>query len=370
MLFIYCFVLGKTTTNESKTSQEFEKLKSTISNKSKEIFETCIKEAADDEIFNLVKPGTFCGQMAKKIIQQISSNDASDFSKLLFEKLYVILFKNTSSDSADREKIYKNFNNLMINDSLLTQWEEYLKLNQVESTKYSSILLQYVADRYMIKLVNERKKIVCPKEKQIASRDLQLTISEENTLRYVSGYIPYSLRNKYKKLQPSNAKAALLEAINYWCIDEASDERSFLQYTEDWTDKINRGGLIKVTDEFYVFMRHVELSARNILNVNLMKTYGGENIQKLLLDEFNKNNLIDNCWSSITCRIENESLKNILKSEVLKKWINIRGNAFVKAWVDIVKKKQYENQKRKNKTKQKISKKGEASLRKELGGQK
>ena len=29
-----------------------------------------------------------------------------------------------------------------------------------------------------------------------------------------------------------------------------------------------------------------------------MKKYGGENMQNLLMSEFNKNNLIDLCWSS------------------------------------------------------------------------
>ena len=34
-----------------------------------------------------------------------------------------------------------------------------------------------------------------------------------------------------------------------------------------------------------------------------------------------------------------ETLKNTLKSEVLKKCVNIRGNVFVRAWVDTVKKR-------------------------------
>ena len=54
-----------------------------------------------------------------------------------------------------------------------------------------------------------------------------------------------------------------------------------------------------------------------------MRKYGGENIQNLLMSEFNNNNLIDICWNSIS----NETLKNTLKSEVLRKWVNIRGNA-------------------------------------------
>ena len=88
-----------------------------------------------------------------------------------------------------------------------------------------------------------------------------------------------------------------------------------MRYTEEWINKINRGSLINVTDEFYIFIRHVEMSARNILNTNLMKKYGDENIQNLLMSEFNKNNLINLCWSSIISRIENETLKNTLKNQ-------------------------------------------------------
>ena len=87
---------------------------------------------------------------------------------------------------------------------------------------------------------------------------------------------------------------------------------------------------------------------------------GGENIQNILISEFNKNNLIDLCWSSITSRIENETLKNVIKSEVLKKWISIWGNAFVGAWVDTVRKGQFEKQRQNKKI---VSKKREGTLR-------
>ena len=78
------------------------------------------------------------------------------------------------------------------------------------------------------------------------------------------------------------------------------------------------------------------------------------------MSEFNKNNLIDLCWN----RISNETLKNTLKSEVLRKWVNIRGNAFVRAWVDTVKDGQFEKQNKKI-----VSKKGEGSLRKQLSAE-
>ena len=125
---------------------------------------------------------------------------------------------------------------------------------------------------------------------EISSEDLRLIAVEEKTLRYVSGYIRYSLRQKYLKLKDGVTSGAILSVIEFLCVDPASSSKTFLQYTKEWTNNINRGGLINVTDEFYIFIRHMEMSARNILNTNLMKKYSGENIQNLLMSEFNKNN--------------------------------------------------------------------------------
>ena len=179
----------------------------------------------------------------------------------------------------------------------------------------------------------------CLPVNEISSEDLRLTAVEENTLRYVSGYIRCSLRQKYLKLKDGVTSRAILSVIEFLCVDPASSSKTFLQYTKEWKEKNNRGGLINVTDEFYVFIRHVEMSARNILNTNVMKKYGGENMQNLLMSEFNKNNLIDLYWGSITSRMGKENLKNTLKSEVLKKCVKIGGNVFVRAWVDTAKKR-------------------------------
>ena len=156
--------------------------------------------------------------------------------------------------------------------------------------RHSNMLWQYIIDRYLQYLVKERKTIQCLPVNGISSEDLQLTAVEENTLRYVSGYIPYSLRQKYLKLKDGVTSRAILSVIKFWCVDPASSSKTFLQYTKEWTNNINRGGLINVTDEFYIFIRHMEMPARNILNTNLMKKYSGENIQNLLMSEFNKNN--------------------------------------------------------------------------------
>ena len=173
--------------------------------------------------------------------------------------------------------MYQTVYNLAINNVFFKKWEEYLMFYEI-SDKHSNMLWQYIIDRYLLYLVKERKTIQCLPVNETSSEDLRLTAVEEKTLRYVSGYIPYSLLQKYLKLKEGVTSEAILSVIEFWCVDPASSSKTFLQYTEEWTNKINRGGLINVTDEFYIFIRHVEMSARNILNTNLMKNNGGENI--------------------------------------------------------------------------------------------
>ena len=173
--------------------------------------------------------------------------------------------------------MYQTVYNLAINNVFFKKWEEYLMFYEI-SDKHSNMLWQYIIDRYLLYLVKERKTIQCLPVNETSSEDLRLTAVEEKTLRYVSGYIPYSLLQKYLKLKDGVTSEAILSVIEFWCVDPASSSKTFLQYTEEWTNKINRGGLINVTDEFYIFIRHVEMSARNILNTNLMKNNGGENI--------------------------------------------------------------------------------------------
>ena len=123
--------------------------------------------------------------------------------------------------------------------------------------KHSNMLWQYIIDRYLLYLVKERKTIQCLPVNEISSEDLRLTAVDENTLRYVSGYLPYSLRQKYLKLKDGVTNRAILSVIDLWCVDTASSIKRLLQYTKEWTRKINRGGPINITDEFYIFIMKI-----------------------------------------------------------------------------------------------------------------
>ena len=94
--------------------------------------------------------------------------------------------------------------------------------------RHSNMLWQYTIDRYLLYLVRERKTIQCLPLNEISSEDLRLTAVDENTLKHVSGNIPYSLRQKYLKLKDGVRSRAILSVIKSWCVDHASRSKTFL----------------------------------------------------------------------------------------------------------------------------------------------
>ena len=92
-------------------------------------------------------------------------------------------------------------------------------------------------------------------------------------------------------MKESVSTKAILTVINAWdanC-DIAEEDSGLMEYTKEWVEKINRGGLFEVTDSFYLFVKELELIGRTILNISLMRTYKGENLKAVLLEAFNSN---------------------------------------------------------------------------------
>ena len=96
-----------------------------------------------------------------------------------------------------------------------------------------------------------------------------------------------------------------------------------------------------------------------------MKVYQGEDLRTSLMNKFDEKEKLDIDWNSVTHYIKDFELKK----EGLKKWLNICGNAFVRAWVGKEKIQQFQREKKKvggKKTESSLDHKGNPSLRKSL----
>ena len=110
------------------------------------------------------------------------------------------------------------------------------------------------------------------------------------------------------------------------------------EYANAWVDLVNRGGIHQLSDKFYLLIKAVKTEARTILNQELLINYCGEDLKMVLYTTCPKSGNLEVCWHTLlkTQNISKLSAKEMIKKKILLKWINIRANAFVKSWIEMI----------------------------------
>uniref|UniRef100_A0A7M5V9U8 C2H2-type domain-containing protein n=2 Tax=Clytia hemisphaerica TaxID=252671 RepID=A0A7M5V9U8_9CNID len=323
-------------------------------------FSIALDLAINDKILNLrheevLTPGNYAVKSAK-IIQEKSesvSKEISDFAAHIQDLLIPCV--NTDYCSEARQIGCTKFSQVSVSKSGRSKFRaifDKLQLNEGFDILYTFMVTKTLS--LILKWKNDKLIEIS----EVDHTKLSLSPEEEKVLRYVSGFIPYSLKKRFSRVKESNLKRAALQVVNAWCLDGDNEDTSdFYEYTLSWTNRINRGGLMIVKEPFYVFIKRIEIAVREVLNVALIENYRGEDLRDLILEKLMKSTFIEGTWASLSRMILNEKLRAMLKEIILKKWVNLRIRSFVTAWIQAAKLKQTEN---------KISKKAEVSLRKGL----
>ena len=114
------------------------------------------------------------------------------------------------------------------------------------------------------------------------------------------------------------------------------DKASLYEYTREWVDQVNHGGLIEVTDDFFLFIKLIELECRKILNINFLITYSGQDIRDQLCSKMTNSELLQIDWHLLTKVLNNRLLCDKLFHRIVAKSVNVRINASVKTWMQIM----------------------------------
>jgi hypothetical protein len=138
-----------------------------------------------------------------------------------------------------------------------------------------------------------------------------LSLDEHNTLRYCAGYVLRSLKKRYPTLVPWLNK--LTDAGG----SDTGD--SFSEFTKMWVEKVNRGGLILVSDGVYDVFHTMKLVLRAIPKHH--KKVEKENVIHVLQAD----NEIQFNWSIMTSDIDSKT-----SQDVIKLWITIRCYSYAK----------------------------------------
>ena len=157
-------------------------------------------------------------------------------------------------------------------------------------------------------------------ETQVPVDNQILESDEEESFRYVTGYVLYSLNNSIKNSDPYLKKEAS-GIIGIWDGQKdmgCSNNMTFQEYTQCWVEKVNLGGLIYVTDDFYKFIRKIEYTVREVLNMKLIVASAGENLRNVLLERLKEKTNLNEDWDLITSRLSNKNLPEKIKFKFSK----------------------------------------------------
>ena len=144
------------------------------------------------------------------------------------------------SQSAKRERIWKAFH-LARSSTVEELWKAFLsKLSIGDLHDKFNLFFQLVVDHVFEELLKTEFHQTCTPTTPKKS----LTRDEQNIVRYAGGYVAQRLLSKYKK-EDSEKAAFFVECLSHMALD--GNESSLMEYTQEWTKKINRGGLFELT---------------------------------------------------------------------------------------------------------------------------
>ena len=316
-------------------------------------------------------PGNRVKRLSEFLLKQVEQSDYQKVANNVVRKMLNVLKLCPIKKGTGRELMWTEMHKILISNTDREDWCLLLQGSSFSSTSQEFRILHHsVLMKIIQSLLSHENKQIDDLSTEI--HDIHLTNEEQQIVYYVAGYIVFTLRKKYKKIESggkNQVASAAVEFLDSLRItgDTSIKAHSFLDFTRKWIDIVNRGGLIKVNDDMFIFVRHVENVVRKVLNIGLLKTYHGEDLRDMIHNELRKHSLVDIYWDTLSRHVGNKKLVKHLKEQVISRWVDIRAKAYVKTYVQIVKRKlnSLAADKKKNSTVE-LSSKGEPAMRKKL----
>lgn len=162
---------------------------------------------------------------------------------------------------------------------------------------------------------------------------------ELNVLRYACGYVPHTLLKRYEKR--SDCKYAnFIECLRYMAVQCDQTDHDMLQYTKEWMDKVDRGGLFPLNDSTYLFFLSIEKVVRHVLPNHMTQPLNSvESFQKSVIQTITKDEVVQGRWTLLSQCIDSEEDAIELLKEIVTLWVTVRGFSITATWMEVYKKR-------------------------------
>ncbi len=238
-----------------------------------------------------------------------------------------------ATKSQERQEILYNWH------ALRTKADFVAKCNAVFSfcKELPPVIFIQTFGRVLIELIMQKREAVPLVEEE--HRPRQLSVSEENALRYVGGFIVSKLHRKLTSYISEDICKKLVSAMT-----AGSDKATKLDYSKEWTTKQSRGGLIFINDATFLFFRKLE---EHVFH-NMPKTtteLRGKDIRVPMQVSALQDGELSNKWSNITRGVLPAAVSRDVFKCIVDFYIQIRGHSFASVIVEKFKQGEKSHQK-------------------------
>ena len=195
---------------------------------------------------------------------------------------------------------------------------------RAKSLSAEPLFYQQVSVHIFSELVKEAKKLPTP---PIPEEVPAMTYEQENALRYTGGYVVRALRKNNK-----NDPSVLLD-LKELCNEDDDMEPA---ESEEWLCSIDRGGLIRISEDMYQTLLAIEYVTKTLYQESVAHKMDNSYKEKVI------DNVIDASevqlkWMLASSSMQEENRELILE-QIVTQWVKIRGFSFTKSILEKYKK--------------------------------
>ena len=292
------------------------------SSTSEDVLVNALTMVLEDDSFKIKTPALIqTRQSAEKFLEWCLQVPSKGKVKLFGEKLtqdlqgVIRASIKKKSHNCNKEIMWRQYYLLRTSEKFVTQWNDFLS---DVNTPVQPVLFQHLTDVIFKTLVEDYFKIEYLEQETVEVP----TSDENNVIRYIAGYLCRHLR---KNLERENHE--LKEEMILCLMALTKDKPEEVDETEEWTKKVDRGGLWYVKETTFQLFYAIEHQIRSILK--LLKTPSNpcksEIIKRILSDDD-----VQFYWeiASADFEIDDDETKNLLLTKMVQLFLTVRGFSY------------------------------------------
>ena len=274
----------------------------------------------DDSIQNDTEGAFICRKMAHDFMGLLDypNQETAELAIWLDTQLRTVINEACKPGcKLDKEKLWTKFHKVRSDDTFCKKW--FWKKNKMlkEPIFYQHLTVELFEG--LLKCLTSLKN-----ECEATS----MTFEEENSLRYIRGYMMRTLSQKFKRNKKKDELQALKELYG--------DDTEVAEESEEWTASVDRGALVYVNNTAYQFLSAVEYCLRRHMHVDKTRDMSNTFRQELS-SKIKEDDDVQFHWLMLACRMEEEVSENILDS-IVYLYITVRGFSFASSVLERYKK--------------------------------